>query len=425
MKEFTKKQIISVIMETSSDVGEMAVRPKGVQAARRDPKTGKLIVKQAIPGFKEDNPTLPGEEGIPDYWIMNINKVEGEEILAVPLDCDDYDTFIEQNKQWLEQLGILHKLEPQLIKCTRGKYHRPVLDYYGKKYQHSGEKYGIEENIQRKINPILDTMIDFKGSNGGSELASTLESISMPVIVTSDEKYLDTHSDEFSNERIFLRSKNFDAYESANDFLLSVVDKIYGGEGSSKKSYHGKRQFNLIYRNWEAERRQDKTYQGKTDIYNLDRRGYEEMNLDIALESTFTLEGVKLNDTTFRWSIQLRNRFGRKRPDEYRLKQGLKSISIKDGGIFDDQPLKVSKTVQLDPTKEYSDGNNTIMDDIAVKQGLIETIADFKSMIENIKNADPEVALSIANYSQADVEANESITKSKLQEIINEMAKKK
>jgi hypothetical protein len=113
------------------------------------------------------------------------------------------------------------------------------------------------------------------------------------------------------------------------------------------------------------------------------------------------------------------NKFGRKRPDEYRIKNGkLEPITLKDGGYLDEGKLAKSVTVQLDPDKDYNE--ITIMGDIAVAQGLREAIEDFKSIIENIS---PKSALKYANVRRSDIEkVNESVVKLSL-DILSQIKK--
>jgi len=418
--EITKEKLMSIIKESNLDVDEMALRQKKTQAPRIDKSTGELRVPKSTPGWFPNNPTQPGQEGIPDYWVVNPNQIKGQDILAVPLDCDELEAFVEKNKQFLDEIKVLHNLEPQLISCSRGKFHRPVLDYYGKKWQDTGNREALETRIKRKFNPIIESELDENGENA-RDFNEVLNKLSIPTLITNDEKYTNNHSDVWTNERIRYEALNFNSYNSSNDFLRAVVARIYGQEAPEMKTYSLSRQFNQKYDNWDDLKKQDQRYEGKTNLYNLDRRGYEEMNLDVALKSHLQIDGVRQGNQ-WTWKISLKVKMGRKRPDEYRIRSGNQIIKLKDNGILDDQTMSVSKTVDLDPNKQYEAGNNTIMDDIAVNSGLREAISDFKQMLMDIVQNEPNKALEYANYTQADV-VNENFKKILTKKVIEQLKK--
>jgi hypothetical protein len=118
----------------------------------------------------------------------------------------------------------------------------------------------------------------------------------------------------------------------------------------------------------------------------------------------------------------MKNKFGRKRPDEYRISNGgLKPITLQDGGYLDEGLITVEKRVQLENTdNDQFTEDKSIMSDFAVSEGLRQAIADFKAKIEGIS---PKSALKYANVKRSDIEKiNESVVKLSL-DILNQIKK--
>ena len=192
-----------------------------------------------------------------------------------------------------------------------------------------------------------------------------------------------------------LRTHNYNTYKSASDFLKSVVKRIKGEDTPEMNTTYLARQFNKKYNNWKEAKKNDKKYEGKTDIYNLDKRGYEELNLDVSMKMIFEITGERLGNS-FVWVITMRNKFGKKMEEDPEIKGGLNDIT----NYLNDEPLSVTKTAQLERNKTF-DSKNTIMDDFSVVTALQEAIYDFK---EKIKAINPKSALQIANIRKYDVQ---------------------
>jgi len=257
----------------------------------------------------------------------------------------------------------------------------------------TGEKQSEQENIKRIFNRIVET-------------------------------HLDRYVEDWTNDKIEYRTHTYNAYNSGQDFLKSVLARIKGVETPEMKTYYLARQFNKNYRNWEEDKKNQETYQGKTDVYKLDRRGYEELKLDVALKMVFEIVGIKRGDS-FTWKISMRNKFGRKSPEEYSINTRLKdvdySVQLKEGGILDDRSIGVTKTVQLDP-EERIDSEKTVMAQLPVQLGLKEAIKDFKKLVESLT---PNSALKIANIRQYDVKKglDESTTNFLFNKLMNKFKK--
>lgn len=408
--EISKKELIKLISETEMD--EMARKQKGTQSKRYDPTTKQEIIHKFKPIFEPDNNT-----NYPDYWIVNPSQSEGDDRVVIPSGCDDVETknFIEQNREWLDKLREKHNLDPIVLSCSkwkekpRGKYkgyqykggmeHEPSgLDT---SYKKSGEGLSLKTKLVKKVYNILYDNFGTHRANG-QEFNKELNKRSIPGLMLSPDaehqKFLDRRSlENWSNDRIRFRILGYNAYESSRDFLDCVIARITGKElEKCGNTFHLARQFSQQY-TWEEERPSVKTYKGETPKYKLKTQGYSEPDYNVTIQMIFEIVGEKIGENSFNWTIRMTNKFGKKAPDEFRIKGGLKTVTW--GDYLDNKPIDVTKTIQLDPRKTYDD-ENTIMDDIAVSQGLVEAIFDFK---EKIKSIDPKSALKIARVSEKDI----------------------
>ena len=395
MDKNTEKYLKSLIRESHGvDVDEMALRQKGMRDEGKP--------KKFQPVWREDNPTPPGEHGVPDAWILNPTLEAGKEKLIVPLDCDELNEFIEKNKEWLDSLGALHKIEPELVACKRTK-DQPRSYKTGTPYYASGEKMSAQERIKRKLFSVIDSEFT------NEEFSEVLNKRSIPTIVARDRKHINLYT-RFDNEKIVYETHNYNAYETVQDFLKAAIARVKGGDTPEMKTYHLARQYNNNYRNWAADKKNQKQYAGKTDVYKLDAYGLEEKNLDVSIRMDFQISGEKMGES-FSWNVRMTNKIGKKLSDESGLR----------GGFLDDKLFQATTTAQLDPTKQFSD-EYTVMDDINVVNALLQAIEDLKSQIESI---DPKETLKVATVKQYQIKrpVNEALTEKLIKRIVNKLNK--
>lgn len=389
--EISKEKLLSIISESYQEMDEM----------------GRIWDKEGAISrpLKDDEGNLIGHD-----MLINPNDPQSGRVNVI-FTCD-INEFVQSHpdlvKKLKEQYG---NIKWSSDTCPKYNPHRNTKRQYfplpdedndaeiaRRPYSATGENYSEEEKIKRLFYPIVREELGPESSEG-KEFNKSLAKRSIPSINIGDAKYEDRHQDEWSNNRIKYRVLGFNLYESAQDFLKAVVARIAGKETEQQTTTYLARQFNTRYSNWEETRKNDKRYEGKTPVFNLDTRGYSELNLDVSMKMLFEITGEMIGENSFNWTVSMVNKFGRKRPDEYRIKSGLKPITLKDGGYLDEGKLSTTLTVQLDPEKDYSQG--TIMSDVAVSEGLRQVISDFKQMIEGI---DPKSALKYANIKRSDVE---------------------
>lgn len=422
--EFSKKKLLSILEEVNTlDVDEMARRPKGTRARKEGDAPPKFE-----PGWKENNPTPPGGEGIPDYWVVNPNQVEGEGMVFVPVTCREIEKFINDNKEWLDSLGVLHNIteSPQVIYCERGLpvTHRVAEKIFAGGYKASGDKIPVGERIKRYSNrkkgegfyDIIEKYFET------GPFADYLRFSSVPPIKNRREN-IDRYSDaEITNDRLTFKMISFDKYESLQDFLKNVIEKIrpianFRIPDENKPTYDSgdylARLFNKIYRKWDPERKTDKSFYGYTEKYQLKRIGYEEDDINVMSSTYFEINGL-LNraNGTYTWKISMSVKFGKKLQEDQRV-----------GRLTEDKFIEHTKVVELDPDVVGKFGDEyTIMDNFDIKQGLIEAITDFQSKVK--EQITPQDALRLGRLTYASTQKldEQDITKL-IQNVIKETNK--
>jgi hypothetical protein len=382
MKVIKVKNLKKLVEEISSDYMEMAYQAKGVQKAKIDPKTGEEIIPKYKPYWKEGNDTP-----VPDYWIINKNQVKGEEVLLVPLDCYEYEQFVNENREWLDQIGALHNLNPSLNPCKRTKEH-PRNKKVGTTYVPSGEKYSLQEKLKRDLHDLVERYL------GNEEVSKRLEKCSIPEIKSRDRKHLNRYG-KMDNTSIEYNTHTFNSYTSSKQFLQFVTARITGKPLDPQfKSYHLARQFNDIYRNWSETKKNDVQYVGKTEAYMLDRFGFDPDNLDVTVRSDFSIKGENdAQNKVYKWTITLTTKFGRKLKEE---------SAIAGRKLNPDINIVIQKEAQYElEENEVFNEMRTVLDKLEIKQALIEALSELADKI--MTEIKPVQALKLANVQNYDI----------------------
>jgi len=378
MSIIPKKILLNLIKESMSDMDEMAFRAKGVQGPRKD-KEGKYIIHKFIPVWKEGNPTPQGGKGVPDAWIINPDRVEGGARLVVPIGCKELSEFINENKEWLDSLHILHRIKPELLNC-RTKQNptgmwtdQPRNVRLGTEYIPTGLHYDAEETIKRTMFAMIQYYL------GDSEVNKKLEECSIPVIYARDEAHLDRHG-IINNDEVNYQTHTYNAYEDDEQFYKFVISRMAGIDlGEDYKEYHLARQFNKIYNNWIETKKQKSEYKGKTEKYLLDKEGLDELNLSNVVRTDLKINGKLMGDK-YVWTLQFIVKYGSKLKEEPRIKGGLKL----------DKDIVINKTANVSPrtvsgerpfTDDPNIKNYTIIDDGNIRNTLEECLEELRSRI--------------------------------------------
>lgn len=382
MDKKTKFYLKNIIKESiSTDVDEMARRPEG----KRDSK-GKIRKYQPV--FSKDNPTPPGGDGAPDGWVINIGQVEGQERLVIMYyDCGDLDSLIDRYRSLFEDLESEYGLVPELVPCKaegrteidiRRTIDQPRSTAVGTPYRASGEKYSGSEKIRRKLYSIIRSEL------GNDKINRELQIRSIPPVII-DLKYINTHIEEPTNEKVFFQCHSYNSYDNLESFFESAISVLDGGDPSGMVTHHLARGFNTKYANWVRTKKQIKDYQGKTEKYKLDRIGLEKSNLDASILMGFKVLGQK-EGNTFVWRAEIATRISKKKNEDFSVKEGSVEMFNK----------KARETVEIDPSKTFDD-NYTVMDDEKIVGGLNDCL---NTLVNEIESIDPE---SVLDYATMDV----------------------
>ncbi len=376
MDKLVEKYLKKIVIESMlNDVDEMAYVAKNKQS--KNLKTGEKRLRQYVP-MNDDGTPFPEEErkkDIPDYVIANPNLVEGGEFIIVPLGCNELETFKEQNKDWLESISVKNNnLEVQLFQCSRTKYPHKTLEKFFPK-QTTGESMSEEEKIKRVFFKIIYDELD------NDEFQKELSKRSIPALNMKDNSQfgkaqtkktnISQYSD-YSNQKIVFELHSYNVYTSLKLFLNAVIARIQGKDTDIPDTLSMSRQYNKKTRNYDASRKMDKTYMGKTPVQKKDARDYFEENLDATVRLDVKIEGELMGDS-YLWNARLKTVVGKKLETE----QGLR------GGYLDDKLIQSSETVQLEPGIEFTQ-KNTVMNNNDIVNGLINVLNDLKSQIESI-----------------------------------------
>lgn len=283
------------------------------------------------------------------------------------------------------------------------------IDITTRRYEVSGESLPLQEKINRDLKKILtdELMSD-------NDLENHLNDCSIPFFKVRVREYEDRHDIKNSNNRIHYGSDVFNLYESSNDLLRDVLNRSVGLESDvDKRETHIGRLRNEIYGHWDPKKKNEQKYEGLTEKYALEKRGFAEKNYDVNIMSRFDLLGERAGNT-FNWRIKLRVTYGKK----ISIDKLINNINVNTFKV-----VEKSKEIEIDPN--VLDENNYILKDAGVVNGLFELIREFKDELMSISTND---ALEMARYFQFEVgdemEVNETINKL-IKTVINESGMKK
>lgn len=279
-----------------------------------------------------------------------------------------------------------------------------------------------QETISRKLLPILRDEFSVEQPKGKA-FAEILNDRSIPALLIGDNRYEDRYQPIWSNSKISYRALGFNMYQSSDQFLEMVFARAMNEETPEMHTSHLARVF-APEKTWDPSKPTEKKwvsmsgdpdyepYYHRVGNYNVNVFGLREGNWDVAMMMEFEFKGERIGDT-FIWTIGIQNKFGRKRPDEYKVSK-FTSIKLSEDSLLDNKVV-VSESVQLPPNATFNE-SNTIMDNEAVVSGLFKVINDFK---EKIISIDPMSMLEVATIQRSDIERiDESIDKMIKQSIL-------
>lgn len=428
--EFSKKKLLSILKETQEvEFDEMAFRPQNPEMPHRpkyyDPEfaytdqgerkkvaqkkkgTGEIKIKSVVPGWTKDNPTPPKEEGTPDYWVINATGQPGDEKVWVPIGCNEIEAFVQENKEWIDQLRVKYNIEPIFEKCAKPKTHSKFYDKFNlpKKEEPwtAGERAQRQSGGKREegFNNLLKTYII-----NNDKLKEHLELCSIPP-VSNTRTNIDRHSEK-TNTSFTFRTHHIDYYRDQEEFLKVVVERVIGDSEDKIEredpTKYIQRQYNKRRTNWEPQRKSDKKFFGYTDVYKMEKKGFKETDIDVMVITNFEIVGT-LNNDRFIWNLNFNTKFGNKLRRDERIKK-----------LTEEKNISLQKFADLTDTN-FND-RHTIMDDISIKSALHELLSEF---VERAMQFSPEEALELANIKGYQVDDADELNEHKIINIINDV----
>ena len=297
-----------------------------------------------------------------------------------------------------------------------------------KGYQHSGKGYSITEKIRRVLYPTLRGFFNYD-SNTENSLVGVFEERSLPLFHMDDELFLNREikSEDVNNEKIKFETHSFAGYENADNFLNAATQRmtfddpdknlLFIHKQTGEKEHHLPRQYNKKYTNYSQTKKTQQAYKGLTPVYGLDKYRLESKNIDVILESTIKVDGVR-NGNEYIWVVTYNFSFGRKRPDE-KVVGNLRLV----------KSITSQKLVNFEIDPQYGEFNEyyTVMDNVEIKNALIEVLSDLGQKIE--EEITSEVISNLSSYGLSDIEryqdVNESIVERAVRNVIKEIMRKK
>lgn len=372
MMEYTKEQFLKTITEsTDISVDEMANWRK---------MRGEDIKYEEI----KDEGELVGWNvmGTPVLFTcgVDINDFMNEKPDLVAKLKEQFGEDLKWEQGNLTKCKPRRKLDVKDFPTDDGNVQSKEMDV---RYVPSGEKMDATTKIKRKINQLVVEIL------GNEEVDSRLERLSIPEIRGRDRKHLNRYG-EMGNDVILYGTHNFNSYKSGQDFLNAVISRVANKEVPVEyKSYHLARQFNQNYRKWEDTKKNEKNYQGKTDVYGLDKFGFDEDNLDVTVRSDLQISGMNRGDR-YVWMVTFVVKFGKKLRDQYRI----------SGRLLEDKNIRIQKDAVIEDGVQFND-DYTVLDSMPIVTALIEALTEIKDQIFN--NMKPIEMLSKAKIKQSEV----------------------
>ncbi len=359
---------------------------------------------------------------IPDYWVLNPTESPDGEFIAVPIDCDDLQEFMEREKDYLELIYRYHRKIPLNIIACKGNVkplHAPqgkklnvlyttnpeFMDKYTTAHISTGKKEDINKTLKTLFNKIFKDYFgefDERGNvridNANAKRTREIFNQRNIPLITLTDKFLNKHDYVWNNDRINYEGISYLVFKNEKEYYNSIMN----GANDATNQFSQRYKWNQIKKNWEDTRPTERYYLGKTTYYNLDRLDYKEGNYNILIKNKWKISGSH-EGNKFRWFMNMMVDFGDKRPRQYKVREMI-PVEFKPN-VYN---ITVEKIVDLDPQKQMQSENYVVMRDIDVVMGLRELLYDF---IEKVKEVKPENALQYIDTSKLNIRENYLVNK--------------
>jgi hypothetical protein len=400
--KFTKDEIFKLLTETSSEMGEMAQKPMG--EAKFRPIYVQDVTGEVVVGEKK---FLEGTEHHKIGYLFH-DKV------AVIFTCDekDFEVFFENNpsivSQLDEQFGENVGFTNRRMTChkKRAKPFNVIKSpKYGKEeFMTPDTTMGPPKSSLKSRTWILNGGnfdntgahdVTAKRRSGLYRLVSLyledtkvqnhLLQCGIPDVKSGDEnrEFLNRHG-VIDNNKIEYASLHYHLYDSAEDFVESVISRTTGSLEDllllSKRledkfvSTHLARRYPKKVKKWDPTKMSKAEYLGKTEIYKLNRYGLQEINPEITVQTEFSINGnLNESNNTYDWQIKFVTRFGEKLKEEFQL-----------GKFSVDKDFIVQRNVVFTPLHKFDD-EHPVLYNPEIYSALISGLKEMQTKILSIE----------------------------------------
>jgi hypothetical protein len=387
MKEILKKDLMKQLIESYTEVDEMAAKDIDKttwNALYSEPQddSGEYRVRGDAHLDKKGKGEHIGHK--------IVDKTTGEHVYII-YPCDSkIDEFISKHKSALEAMkelyGDLWIRKDESIPCREPRTTvTPTIDVF---HMDSDEKRSVNTKVkfEKEIsdaNYIKRYMLYPLIKNvllGDGTIQNHLEKCSLPKIKVDDRANLDRHS-TFSNSILTYQTLNFNSYKNVRDFFNATVRNVQGIEPTEEekdyREYHLARQFNKVYNNWEKTKKNTSVWNGFTPIYNLEVSGYASQPFDVTVSSLLTIKG-NLEPNGYKWSVEFTTEHGKNLKDSSALGRINKINEMK---LAKDYELKSEEVVNGEIQTSSKD---SLVKNLDVKNGFIKCLENIKQQILQI-----------------------------------------
>ena len=356
MKHFTKKQIITRILESRTEFDEgvggegegqgRAYKTKSAEGKPfRKPKLAKL--KYVYP-FDQTKP--------PNAFILNPNTIAGEEIFLVPFTPEDARAWLSENKEWVQQRwteltgrldmpDIATNLKFVNINLIGSGHFAPkkkeieaMADagiYYRKGTGEEPKPKSTETLTRIDIYRIIREKISETNINEFLE-SNAIPDIKMPKQENDEQKqHIDVYS-EIDNQKAKIKTHNIEDWNYRKDYIDHISSLIFGEESTNKGTERHTPRSSNPGKRWGRERYTQKTTQSfrenpLTPITKQPLRGFSGEDKNFFVGNDLIIEGTHQNGRVY-WDLRFEVYTGGKLEEDYIVKKIIKDKEFQADG---------------------------------------------------------------------------------------------
>ena len=450
MKEISKKQLMNQILESQSEMTEMADYNQGREeknpwdetpeeraAAGFDPNYFQRKSKVTPLHFQRPPANQPKEEKTaPDMFIYRDPEDEDKKLVVVQKPGETLLTEEDLRKEepkfyeWVQKQGrmvfleVKNKIMHDPLEFSKASPSKAAMRYrekIGVEFPEKGETRVTKpkEKILRKLlNPALRKL--------AASINEHLTKSGLPPIATPERMFEDQKQniDRFSvieNQNVSWETHNVFLYETIGDYVQNAKE-MYRNRPVSKQPRltHLVRRYNPGV-NYSATRKTEKKNADyKADPYTpklgLEKQAYSVVDYDFEILEVLNVKGGLTqagdeNRSAYKWTVQFKTEYGSKLREESGVR----------GGLIEDKFLQAEATTGPLPKLEGSDGS--IATNLAIVNAFNEALEDIKTQILSIDSEDEiRNRFAAAGRTEAFRDVNESIDVDTIvNKIINEL----